>query len=372
MAKVPSSDPNRLEYNSESFSAILFGLPFLIIGVLIMGAPYIDGSPTSFRPIFALPLGGVFALLGAISIFGERSAVIDKGTGKIKTFRGMFGIGLTLEYKIADVKMVTLSCELVQSKSTHQQHQSSVSYPITLEGLPIPVKVEIAQDESEARAVAEEVATFLNVPMKYFSAGQEIIRQASELNQSVRQSMAAQGRTARAIPKPPGAECTHTQLGTTHKIHIPAPGFQPGHYLLMMIGGLAGLGPALFLLPKLFAENASLAPLLFLLLALGFSLTMIAVAVYSAQGTTDVEVSPTRMVVKTSVFFYRRIEELEASKIEELRVDGPVMEGSDGEVSRGSRSILARGDRKELTFGWWLDEDELKWLLSICELALSS
>ena len=370
MAKVPTNDPNKLQFSSENFMAMISGLPFFLFGVVILGAPYF-AEEHLFPPVLAIPLGGIFTLLGGIAVFGGSSATIDKSTGKIATFKGVLGIGFTLEYKIADVKMVTLKCEVVKS-GDRRSNQSHTSYPIILEGLPIPVKVDTTQDENESRVIAEEVAIFLDVPMKYYSHGKEIIRQASELNQSVREIMAAQGRTATAIPKPPGAEATHTQLGTTHKIHIPAPGFQPGHYLAMMIGAVAGGGPAIFLLPKLLAPNASMAPFLFLMLAGGFSAIIFGVAIYSAMGTTDVEVSPTKMTVQTSVFFYRRIESLDASKIEELRIDGHVMQGSDGEVSRGSRSILARADDKSLTFGWWLDEDELKWLLSICEVALSS
>ena len=369
MAKVPTSNGNKLEFSSDDITTMLYGLPFLLIGLVIIGYPYVV-SGEAIPQIVALPLGGVFTLFGIFTVFGGSSATIDKGTGKITTWRGVLGLGFTLEYKISDVKMVTLTCESTQ-QSRQNQHAKSTHYPIILEGLEIPVNIDTAREFNEGRAIAKEIAIFLNLPMKYFSGGEEIIIEASELNQSVRQNMAAKGITPKSRPKPPGAESTHTQLGSTHTIHIPAPGFQPGHYLLMMIGVTAVLVPAILLIPKLFEKETSLMPLLFLSVAGIFSVAMLCVAVYSAQAVTEVEISPTRIVVTTNVLFYRHVETLDGEKIEELRIDGPIMENSEGQVNPGSRAILVRADEKTLTFGWWLDEAELEWLLSIAQVALS-
>ena len=367
MAKVPNSDPNKLEYNSDDMVTMLFGLPFLFVGLIVLGHPYV-AEGNLVPDIFALPFGGCFALVGILLVFSGSSKTIDKNTGKITTWWGILGIGLTMEYKISDVQMVTLSCETAGNR--HQRH---AYYPVTLEGsLPHPIRIDSSRDPFESRSIAEEIGTFLNLPMKDKTSFEEVIREAGTLNQSVRENLSAAGNPINIIAKPPGAECVHTQLGQTHKIQIPAAGIKPGHIMLMGIGAVSAVVPMAFVLPRILSKGATLPPVLFFIVGAAFSLAMFAVALYSALTTTEVEVSPTKMVIVTNFSFYTRVDVLDASKIEELRVDGPIHKDMDGEVLPGSRAIVARSDNKIISFGWWLDEDELKWLLSIVEAALSS
>ncbi len=373
MAKVNSYDPNKLEFRSGGGCLMLFGLPFFLAGMAVIVGSILSVGKEGFAALIGIPFGGLFALIGGGLMFGRSSTTFDKRTGKLTSWSGALGIGSTTEYKLEEIKIVTLSKEVRGSGKNRR-----TVYPVKLEGLPEPFELEASFNANDGRSLAEDVAKFLDLAMKDTSAGAEVIREAGTLDFSIRQRFEADGYVPELAPKPSNAKATHTAMGTTHKIHIPATGFHVGHYIQIgigvFIGGFMGLG----MIPVFLEGDMPTGLRLVIVAVFGLfaAIPFLAVsgsAFSSAKSVTDIEVTPMKLIVNTKGLISTSRQEMAANDMEELEIAGRPTGGRPNVIAFfGGRSIMARSDEKTIAFGSGLSDEELDWLISIVEVAVCS
>ena len=151
MKRIKTSNPNIIGWKRGGGILALFGLPFLIAGLLIMSVPISGVEVEGNMPEWALiPFGGVFALVGLGLVFGRTATILNRSERKLITWWGLLIPFSSKERKLYDFEKVTLTKEVRQSdKSTY------TVYPIRLDGRGKPGTIGETKDYNESRKVAE-------------------------------------------------------------------------------------------------------------------------------------------------------------------------------------------------------------------------
>lgn len=383
MTRVPSSDPEVLEYRYGGGFVSVFGLPFLLIGLSVAVAPILTEGAAGVPALAAtLPFGLIFALVGGGLVFGRSSLTIDRRRKTVTTWWGALGVGPSTVKPLGEGGQVTVGCESRGSgKSRH------TVYPVRLEGsVAEALEVGAPQDSSEARRQAEEVAKFLGLGMADRSTGVEIVREAGTLDESVRDRNARLGRRIELPERPRSARSRYAPLGSTHRVEVPASGLTIMHVLQICFGGfigLIGLGVTVGIGSDIDAPRLAV-----VMPALMFGIPALAIAlpaVFDARSRHLVEVSPTRLVVERQGLIGSTRNEFPAREVEELEILGPggrslpaspalagTPAGSLLTAFLGGQIILVRSDKLTVRFGAGLDPDELVWVKGLIEYGLCS
>lgn len=364
MERFITSDPQVLEYRSGGGCSVLLGIPFFLGGLLTMAAPLLDGGSELAALAITIPFGGIFACAGVAVSLGRSRLTFDRRRGVISSWWGILGMGPTTETPLAGRERVTMATEVRGSgKSRH------TVYVVRLEGgVHEPHEVGAPSDEAEARRLAEEVAKFLDVGIVDRCSGDEVVREAGTLDESVRDRLARLGRKPEALPRPPDARSRHTPMGSTQRFDIPATGFNCGHVLicvLALIFAVPGVvaGWAMASEPDVPAIAVVIVSGVFLLP--GVAIFLFAIA--DSRTSWFVEATPMRLLVERHGLVRVTRFEFPGHELEELAVVG---RKSTHVV--GGPAILARSDRLDLRFGSGLAPEELSWIASCLEVGLCS
>ncbi len=175
-------DAGTLEFRSGGGCLTLFGLPFLLAGLFVMQFP-LGLIPLEERPegplvsALVILLGSVFALVGAILVFGRAGLVLDRGRGWITQWYGLLVPMKRVEYLLDSIRQVEMDFSRGDSDSAD-------TWPVTLSGEGIPKPIAVAQpvEFAEARRIAEELARFLHKPLVDRSTGERVTRDAGHLD----------------------------------------------------------------------------------------------------------------------------------------------------------------------------------------------
>lgn len=364
MERWHTSDPQLLEYRSGGGCSTLFGIPFILGGVLTMAAPFLDGDAELAALAITIPFGLIFACAGVAVSLGRSRLVFDRRRGVISSWWGILGMGPTTETPLAGRERVSMATETRGSgKSRHTVH------PVRLEGgIHEPHEIEAPGSTAEARRLAEDVAKFLEVGIVDRTSGDEIVREAGTLDESVRDRLARLGVKPEQAPRPPDARSRHTPMGSMQRFEIPATGFNCGHVLIVFVALLFAFpgGAAMVAL----ASDPD-APAIVGVVVGGFfllpSLAVILYAIADSRTTYFIEATPMRLLVEQRGLVSTKNFEFPCHELEELEVTGR----KSNDVMSGT-SILARSDTQEVRFGSGLSADELSWIKSCLEVGLCS
>ena len=351
MAKVKSSDPNQLVFRQSGGNEAIPGLMILIVAIVIF----------IYLPSFlAIPIGGFMAIFGTYFVLKRTSITFDTKAGKMTFWKGLLVVGISTDYDLAKVKMVSL-LRMVRKSSKN----TTVEYHVFLEGdLAEPVLVHIANAPSEGHHYAETIAKYLNLPMKDTSMGNEIIREAGTLDYSIRQQYETDGKKPELLPQPDKSKSTHTATESTHKLHIPATGVSS--WLIYQFVLLS-----ILLASIVFVDMPFIIRLLGLFILLPIIKNGFLPTLASVLSTTYIEVSPSTFVVEKKGPFSASREEISGDDLEGINIVGQPVGSGLQSLNRG-QFIFARSDEKEITFGLGLENDELEWLVSVMKVALCS
>ncbi|MFW6163345.1 MAG: hypothetical protein ACODAJ_11300, partial [Planctomycetota bacterium] len=256
MGRVRTGDPDVIAYRSGGGCLMLFGLPFLLAGLFVMASPLL---PERYQPkdedtdepmplYFALPFGGVFALVGAGLVLGRAGKRLDRRAGTVTTWWGLAVPFHRKEMPLSDFDKVRITREVRRSKNS-----TYTVYPVRLHGGgDAKVKIEEPRDQSKARGLGEEVAKFLTLPLHDRSMGKTVTRQPEELDESLRDRAERTGERLDVGEPPPDLRSTQTVVGDTLTFEIPPPGFRAMLLIPIVIGvGIAVFVSVVFLVPIL-------------------------------------------------------------------------------------------------------------------------
>jgi len=378
-----ADDPDRLQFRSGGGCLCLFGLPFFCVGLFVMLASVglLGGKGGGPPWIFGIPFGGIFACVGAGFLFGRAGIVLDRRESRATSWWGLLVPMRRRERPLAEFGRVTISREVRRSKNS-----TYTVYPVRLAcGAPGagtadgyeadagggPLDLEEPRTFEKARAMAEEVAKFLSLPVEDRSGDQVHVRQVDELDLSLREQVRARGEELQMPEAPAGLRCTVRPEGDALVIEIPAPGMTLP-YLVQAVAGLVfpGIVCGVFLLPML-ADDMPLAPRLFfmgfigVIFVLGPILMISVPALRGAKRWERVTASPRAIVVEWPGLLGLAREEMPADELAELLVGGRGRGADFGQLFGGGSAVIARSDKKSLQFGGHLRRDEADYVRAL-------
>ncbi len=249
-------DAGTLEIRSGGGCLSLFGMPFLLAGLIIMLIP-LGVIPFEEQPegplVSALIVlfGSVFAAVGAVLVFGRGGIILDRGRGRIVRWWGLLVPMRRVEHRLDAIRQVEMDF-------SSGDKDSADTWPIRLAGEGVPKPITVAQPTafSEARRVAEELARFLQKPLVDSSTGERVTRDPGHLDESWRDRVRrTQEAAAPMPPEPPGMRTRIERTDGGYVFHIPGPPLYWFHYLpvLFPVGFAAAVAwfflPALLTLP---------------------------------------------------------------------------------------------------------------------------
>jgi len=372
LGRVRSSDPDVMIYRSGGGCLAVFGLPFLLIGLSVMAAPFLASSGKAAPPWYgAVPFGAVFATVGAALVFGRSGTILDRRGGSVTTWWGLLVPFRRTVRPLADFQSVVIAREVRRSKNS-----TYTVYPVRLTAQGTPhVEVQEPRDEHAARSVGEELARFLGVRLVDHSMGATVVREADQLDESLRDRVQRGGERLDVGEPPPDARSRRSVAGDALVFELPPTGFKAGHIIAMVVGLIIPAGVFSGILARLVSAGKALGgPELLLLgvVALLFVgvpfLAFFATAVRHALRRSRVEVSPRELRVTQPGILGSRTKAIPTDQLEELEVVG--LKALTGQRAApafltSGDAIVARSDRLTIVFGAGLSRAELDWMRAV-------
>lgn len=242
--------PDIIEYRGGGGFLSLFGLPFLLAGLVIMQSPLdiIQVEDDSTPWYFSVPFGFVFAAAGFAMVFGRNGTTIDLRKRQILQWWGL----------LVPFKRNTHSLDLfntVRLSKESGDSDSSDTYPIYLEGSITGnrLRINASTDYQTAKYSAEELSRFLNFTMDDDTSAVRIIRKPGELNESLQKRMRKNRQVSHSLPRKPfEMHSKIKQTGEGYTIEIPWTNQKKSglaHLIINLV--VAGIVTYCFLLPIL-------------------------------------------------------------------------------------------------------------------------
>jgi hypothetical protein len=156
-------DPDRLEFKSGGGLQILFGFPFLFVGILAVltciGLIPLEGEGGELSIMAAGFFGVVFMAVGGGILFGRSGLSIDRRLGEAVQWRRLV---IPIERRVHALdRFDRVRLEI-------RREEGAVTYPVLLQGKDAAegIIVEQTADYRQARQTAEELALFLGKPLE--------------------------------------------------------------------------------------------------------------------------------------------------------------------------------------------------------------
>ncbi len=340
-------DPNVKKITRVARRCMHFGLAFLAVGLLISGLSLTSPSGRAESGAIVI-FGGVPALFGAIFMCFRFGVILDRQRRIITTWWGLLVPFHKTEHPFSQMHYVTLSHE----RRGHGKSRYEV-FPMRLEGADADAITLYEQDDyDKARRLAEEIAKFLHLGIRDRHSGEEVVRDAGTLDESIRQRAKRLSLTSRMPVQPPDARSSVSFAGSPPTATIDIPPLM--HWAWFVLGGIV----AWIIVSSVFIGL----DFMFLFLPLLFML-----AAYSA-GMLHRErlvVSPDELVLTRRGIFGTNTIRLQANEIEEVEITRVTTLGVAGR-------IVVRSDRGSVEFGAVRSEEERKWLRDVLVHVLTS
>jgi len=374
MALVKSDDAEIMTFRTGGGCVSFFGLPFLCAGLFVMTSPIWAAGQKNPPPwFFMIPFGAVFAAVGAALVFGRAGVVIDRRLETAAKWWGLLVPMKTTEYSFSDFDQVQISREV-----RHSKNSTYTVFPVKLLGQKgAQVAIEDCSDAFKAHQLGEQVAKFLRLRLVDSTGGGVIVREADQLDESIRER-AKRSREGVQVPeRPAGARSIFAIQGNSISIEIPPLGFSllngisiVGALVMATFVYFVFLKPALRLgMPAFFRWVWLSFTGLFMLGPLLAALRHLLVSITRRE---LVEIDPMLLRVTTVVPGARKVTEIPSLELEELLIGNVSESGARGASFAAGGAILARSDKVECRFGVGLSEKELQWLKAVIEAVVSS
>ncbi len=405
--KPVDSDIYELRRGNRGFVLAIAGVGFLLPCLL---------ANLGLDPNRELGLGlvdyfGAILILAAIAIMLFRhGVVIDRGRRLYTRWAGFVVPMKRAQSSLDEYERVTLGCA-----NRISWGKTETVYPVGLAG---PDAAAITVDDEKvdyylARRFAEDIARFLGFPLADSSSGTLVVREATHLDESLREQVQRTGEQITLPPPPPGLRSKFVAEGSGLTIDIPGIGLGKMVTVYRVVfGAIVVLFMASAIVSILSPGNpvpftvGLIALVVFFFIPLWF----LGNEMWMQFRGPWVRVSPTELELRQG----RKVTTIPAAELEELLVIGdpdplvPASEQSkeqaqpDGETAggvqpasgdpqqqladlektaglrgsitrlRGGSAIHARSDSRTVTFGQGLDPEELRYLYAMIKKVLAT
>ncbi|HEY7490285.1 MAG TPA: hypothetical protein VIH59_04160 [Candidatus Tectomicrobia bacterium] len=368
-----TSDPDVLVMRSGggvllSVCGILFVLCGLGILAITLGwLPVEDGPPG-----LALGLAGstVFLVAGLGTMGGRAGCTIDRRRCFIMQW---WGIWVPWQRTVCSLGLFT---ELTLKKEQRETSDSSyVAYVVRLEGTSQQIELREARSYEQARALAERMAQFIDLPLSDYSSGAKVVCEPSVLHLSLRERSCRAGEQVEAMA-PPGT--LHSRViinGTAVTVDIPPWGFTSQHVLMTLPLLLAwSMSVPCIVLCLLWSEGMRWFLLGFCVVAFGVipaSIVLVHILA-SARTSLCISAAPQGIWIKKRGLFRTAVTEIPGHELEDLHLD--MRQGSPNifGIKAPSMQIIARSNRKIATIAGELSREEGEYIYALLKKALVS
>ena len=370
MKRIKSPDPDRIEYRGGGGCVALFGLPFLIVGV-VLGVHAAMGNVQG-NVWAAWIVAVLFTLVGAGMVFGRVGLAIDI---RSRTFQRWWSCVFPLKRREGSLDafhVVAISHEVRRTKNG-----TYTVFPVRLEGGGQTLAVDTARQDHQARAEAEFLAKALGLPLADRTGPDEVVRDPDHLDESLRDRLRRTGDPDRPMPEAPSqTRSTYRTEGTTITFEIPPVGAASA----AGCGLLASMGFSLtvffVVLRPILAQGNMPVEMKYVLIAFVGGLFVLAPFLLALGGflrslfrRTTVVASPDGLSVTHHGFGRAKAGNIVADELEDLRMSAV----ADRRGMAGSRTpIVATSDRASLAFGGHLAEPEKEWMLAVIERVVTA
>ena len=243
MKFIDTGDPDMLQTRRGGGLLMIFGLPFLLTGLFVIGFPFWGNPPEGGGPplMVTVIFGAVFTALGAALMFGRSGMIIDRRKRSIVRWSGLLVPMKKTTYPLDYHDRITIRKDLRRSEK-----HTYYAYPIVLKGshgVSEGIVFDEPTDYPQARRTAEEITTFLKMPLVDTTSGREVIREPDRLDESIRERANRTKEEVTTFHPPPGMRARVGEESGTLIIEIPPQRLTIEHYkrmaILMVIGAVA-------------------------------------------------------------------------------------------------------------------------------------
>jgi hypothetical protein len=243
MKFIDTGDPDILQTRRGGGWLMLFGLPFLLTGLFVIGFPFLGSPPPGGGPplVVTVIFGSVFTVLGTALMFGRSGMTINRRKGSIVQWSGLLVPMKKTTYPLGYYDRITIRKDLRRSKK-----RTYYAYPIALKGshgTREGIVFDEPTDYPQARRTAEEITTYLRLPLVDTTSGKDVVREPDKLDESIRERAKRTKESVASFHPPPGMRARVTEESGTLVIEIPPQKLTREHYkrmaVLMIIGAAA-------------------------------------------------------------------------------------------------------------------------------------
>jgi len=321
----------------------------------------------------------VFSFLVSLVLFLFKSGItLDRQT---QTITGWWGICCPFRrtaYDWKDFKQVAVTHE-----TRHVKDSSYSVFPVRLQNEETGKKLHIEEnhDYLASRSTAEMFSKFIQIPMADSSTDTLVIREHTQLDETVRERIRKSGKATEVPAFPASSKIQQQTEGNEVVLSFPSKGWW-GSPILMLLGGIVLLVIFVFILVVIWGYNDGDAEMnrvgrtLFASLIFIPAVLLIGYSTYVATFHFEIRVSPERFQIRKASKLSKSTQEMPVNQLEELRmtkVRGIVFQTQDATQSvLNKNSLLVRSDYATIIFGSGLTDEELKWLLALIESTISA
>lgn len=383
MKRVDSYDPDLMIFKGGGGCMALFGLPFMAAGIGIMCLPLLPelaNNKTDAPLWFFFIFGAIFASIGTIFTLGRRGLFLDKRMNIVTTWWGLLIPFKTSTYDLTQFTKMTITKEVRKSKNS-----SYTVYPVRLVGEE-SISIGENREYHASRKLAEEIAKFIGISVADSTSGTEMIREAEELDETIREKVQKKGEIKEIPPAPPNMKLQYNIEGNEIHFEIPRIGWHPLFYIPI---GFILFFSVIFYFVFFQEILQSDMPLIGKMIVSSFLLIpeiIIFGAMYRfASKTTLVDVSPERLSVTEKWALGSKTQSIPTNELEELQIiaNAPAnfqkanLQTADMQKVQniigvfGGAEILASSDSVVVKFGSSLPAPELQWMFAVIESTVS-
>jgi hypothetical protein len=240
LSKLIDDDPDVIRVRNGGGCLSIFGLPFLLAGILMVQAPF-GLVPIKFEgdmnPAFVVLFGTPFFLVGAALVFGRSGVTIDRRAGVIRRWWRLIVPIKSVDMPIYQAEKVTFSFDPGDSESP-----SSYSVQIVLKDAGKPVPVFRCPAFGDAQRLADRLSAMLDKPLEDTVSGESLFKEPGLLKESLRERIKRTGGFQESLPDAPFAMRSHIESsGGETRIRIPLPDYGGLKYLPVLIPVVFGV-----------------------------------------------------------------------------------------------------------------------------------
>ena len=344
---------------------VLFGLG--ILAVTLGWLPTEDGPPA-----LALGLAGstVFLAAGLGTIGGRAGCTIDR---RRRLIIHWWGVWVPWKRTVCSLRSFT---ELTLKKELREVSDSSyVAYVVRLEGTSQQIALRAARSYEKARALAERMSQFIDLPLFDSSSGNKVVCEPSVLHLSLRERSRKAGEQVAALAQPGALHSRVTINGTAVTVDIPPSGFTSRH-VMMTLPLLLGWSMSVPFIVLFLSWSGGMQWFL-----LGFCVVVFGVIpasivmVYilaSARTYLCISAAPQGIQIKKRGPFRKEVTEIPGSELEDLHLNVRQSPPNILGIKAPGMQIIARSNRKIATIEGDLSREEGEYIYALLKKALVS